>query len=418
MAEESDRLITAGTPIFRRTTLALFAAGFSTFAVLYGVQPLMPVFADEFHVSPAESSLSLSLPCAMLALALLVVSPLSEVWGRKPIMVASLFASAILTLIAVIVPSWHGFLALRALTGLAASGLPAVAMAYLSEEMDARAIGLSMGLLIGGNAMGGMVGRLIAGIVTDHLSWRVGLGTIGVLALIAAILFWRGLPPSRRFLANRMRWRQVPGTFGQHFRDPGLPWLFAEAFLLMGGFVSVYNYIGFRLLDPPYNLSQSAIGAIFRGLSRRHVQFGGDRRDRQPARTPPGLVARHPARDRRYSADPVGAPSRHHRRHRRRDGEFLRRPFGGEFLDRATRPARPGAGLLGLPVPVLSGLVGARDGGRLVLRSCGVDGGRRLLRRALRARAGHRAPSFAPAAPRPGHILRPRPLTRPPRRPI
>ena len=31
----------------------------------------------------------------------------------------------------------------------------------------------------------------------------------------------------------------------------------------MGGFVSVYNYIGFRLLDPPYNLSQSAIGAIF-----------------------------------------------------------------------------------------------------------------------------------------------------------
>lgn len=263
MAEESDRLITAGTPIFRRTTLALFAAGFSTFAVLYGVQPLMPVFADEFHVSPAESSLSLSLPCAMLAVALLVVSPLSEVWGRKPIMVASLFASAILTLIAVIVPSWHGFLALRALTGLAASGLPAVAMAYLSEEMDARAIGLSMGLLIGGNAMGGMVGRLIAGIVTDHVSWRVGLGTIGILALVAAILFWRGLPPSRRFLANRMRWRQVPGTFGQHFRDPGLPWLFAEAFLLMGGFVSVYNYIGFRLLDPPYNLSQSAIGAIF-----------------------------------------------------------------------------------------------------------------------------------------------------------
>lgn len=263
MEEESDRLITAGTPIFRRTTLALFAAGFSTFAVLYGVQPLMPVFADAFHVSPAESSLSLSLPCAMLALALLVVSPLSEVWGRKPVMVASLFASAILTLVAVIVPSWHGFLALRALTGLAASGLPAVAMAYLSEEMDGRAIGLSMGLLIGGNAMGGMVGRLIAGIIADHASWRIGLGTIGVLALLAAVLFWRGLPPSRRFSPHRMHWREVPGTFGQHFRDPGLPFLFAEAFLLMGGFVSIYNYVGFRLLDPPHNLSQTAIGAIF-----------------------------------------------------------------------------------------------------------------------------------------------------------
>ncbi|MDO9426202.1 MAG: MFS transporter [Methylobacterium sp.] len=263
MDETQPRLIEAGTPAFRRTTLALAAAGFSTFAVLYGVQPLMPVFAEEFHVSPAESSLALSLPCATLAIALLVVSPLSEVWGRKPIMVASLFASAVLTIVAVLVPSWHGFLALRALTGLAASGLPAVAMAYLSEEMHGRAIGLSMGLLIGGNALGGMIGRLVAGIIADHASWRWGLGTIGVLALLAAIAFLFSLPDSQRFTANRMRWREVPGTFGQHFRDPGLPWLFAEAFLLMGGFVSVYNYIGFRLLDPPFDLSQTAIGAIF-----------------------------------------------------------------------------------------------------------------------------------------------------------
>jgi YNFM family putative membrane transporter len=263
MDDTSDRLIAAGTPVFRRTTLALFAAGFSTFAVLYGVQPLMPVFADEFHVSPAESSLALSAPCATLALALLVVSPLSEVWGRKPVMVASLFASAILTLVAVMVPGWYGFLALRALTGFAASGLPAVAMAYLSEEMDARAIGLSMGLLIGGNALGGMVGRLVAGIITDYASWRIGLGTIGVLALMSAVAFWALLPPSRRFQERRMAWREVPGSFGGHFRDPGLPWLFVEPFLLMGGFVSVYNYIGFRLLDPPFSLSQTAIGAIF-----------------------------------------------------------------------------------------------------------------------------------------------------------
>ncbi len=263
METGSDRLIEPGTPAFRRTTVALFAAGFSTFAVLYGVQPLLPVFADGFDVSPAESSLALSLPCATLAIALLFVSPLSEIWGRKPVMAVSLFASALLTLAAVLVPSWHGFLALRALTGIAASGLPAVAMAYLSEEMHGRAIGLSMGLLIGGNALGGMVGRLLAGVIADHASWRWGLGTIGVLALFAALAFQLGLPASRRFAAHPMRWREVPGTFTHHFRDAGLPFLFLEPFLLMGGFVCVYNYIGFRLLDPPYSLSQTAIGLIF-----------------------------------------------------------------------------------------------------------------------------------------------------------
>jgi YNFM family putative membrane transporter len=263
MSNASDRLIEAGTPAFRRATLALFAAGFSTFAVLYGVQPLLPVFADQFSVSPAESSLALSLPCAALAIALLIVSPLSEVFGRKPVMTTSLFASALLTIGAVLMPDWHGFLALRALTGLAASGLPAVAMAYLSEEMHGRAIGLSMGLLIGGNALGGMVGRLLAGVIADHASWRWGLGTIGVLALLAAVAFQFGLPASQRFQAHRMRWREVPGTFTHHFRDAGLPWLFLAPFLLMGGFVCVYNYIGFRLLDPPYSLSQTAIGMIF-----------------------------------------------------------------------------------------------------------------------------------------------------------
>ena len=262
-SEADGRLIRSGTPVFRRTALALAAAGFSTFAVLYAVQPLLPIYADDFAVSPAESSLALSLPCGLLAVALLVVSPLSEVWGRKPVMLASLLASALLTIVAALVPSWHGFLALRALTGLTASGLPAVAMAYLAEEMDTKAIGLSMGLLVGGNALGGMSGRLISGVMADHVGWRIGLATIGVLALAAAVAFWRWLPPSRSFVAHRMAWREVPSSFSHHFRDAGLPWLFVEAFLLMGGFVCIYNYIGFRLLDPPFSLSQTVIGLIF-----------------------------------------------------------------------------------------------------------------------------------------------------------
>ena len=178
-------------------------------------------------------------------------------------MVGSLFASAVLTLMAAAEPSWPTLLILRALAGLTLSGLPAVAMAYLSEEMDAKALGLAMGLYISGNALGGMTGRLVTGAVTDLSSWRVAIATIGALALLAAIAFWRSLPPSSNFTPRALRWREVPESFLHHFRDPGLPWLFAEAFLVMGGFVTLYNYISFRLLAPPYNLSQTAVGAIF-----------------------------------------------------------------------------------------------------------------------------------------------------------
>lgn len=118
----SDLGIDAGTPAFRRVTLALTAAGFSTFAVLYCVQPLLPVFTAEFHVSPAESSLALSSSTGLLALGLLLAGPLSDLWGRKQVMVGSLFASADLTLAAAVAPNWPALLLLRAMAGLALSG--------------------------------------------------------------------------------------------------------------------------------------------------------------------------------------------------------------------------------------------------------------------------------------------------------
>jgi YNFM family putative membrane transporter len=262
-AEDVVATIEHGTAAFHRTNLALFAAGFSTFALMYCVQPLMPVFTHVFQVGAAESSLSLSLTTGTLAFAMLVASALSEAWGRKPVMVASLFASAVLTSLAALMPSWHGLLVLRALMGLTLSGLPAVAMAYVSEEMHPRSVGLAMGLFIGGSALGGLGGRLIAGVLTDLVSWRLGLGVVGLTGLVAGFVFWRSLPPSAHFQPRPLRLRPLLAAFTDHLRDPGLRWLFLEGFLLMGAFVTLYNYTGFRLLAPPYRLSQTAVAAIF-----------------------------------------------------------------------------------------------------------------------------------------------------------
>lgn len=147
MTKQSPPKISRADPDFLRVTAALFFGAFSTFALLYSVQPLLPVFARVFDVSPAVSSLSLSLTTGVLAISMIAAGTISEIVGRKRVMVIALAASSAATMLAALSQNWTQFLALRALTGLALSGLPAVAMAYLSDEMDGQAIGLAMGLI-------------------------------------------------------------------------------------------------------------------------------------------------------------------------------------------------------------------------------------------------------------------------------
>jgi len=261
-AEEATRIL-GGTAQFRRTNLALFLSGFAIFALLYGVQPLMPVFAAEFHVSPATSSLTISLTTGAVAIMMLFAGAVADAVGRKRIMCVSMVLSALLTIAAAFVTSFNQLLALRLLMGIALSGVPSIAMAYLGEEIDPRSVGLAMGLFIGGSGFGGMVGRVVTGALTDYTSWRVALLVLGGSSLLAAALFWRSLPESRHFTPRKFHpWHLVTGL-GEQFAVKGLPWLFAIAFLLMGSFVTLYNYVGFRLMAPPYSLSQTVTGSLF-----------------------------------------------------------------------------------------------------------------------------------------------------------
>jgi YNFM family putative membrane transporter len=255
--------ISAGTPAYRRLALALLIAGLSTFALLYSVQSLLPVFAREFHVSAAESSLVVSLATGAMALMLLVASVVSDRVGRRAMMVTSLFAGSILTIVSAALPSWHALLVTRFLTGIALSGIPAIAMTYLAEEVDAKTIGGTMGLYIAGAALGGMIGRIGSSVIADWLGWRVALGSVGVICLIGAFVFRWAAPVSRSFVPRRHDLASFLDSIHVLRRDAGLPWLYCEGFLLMGAFITIYNYVSFRLLAPPYSLSQSAVGAIF-----------------------------------------------------------------------------------------------------------------------------------------------------------
>ncbi|WCR46531.1 MFS transporter [Stutzerimonas frequens] len=258
-----DSHLRRGSAGYRRATLALFCAGFATFALLYCIQPLLPLLAKHYAVSAASSSLALSLTTLSLALCLLVSAALAESWGRKPVMAAALGLASLLGLACVLVESWHLLLFLRALLGLALSGLPALAMAYVSEEFDPDSLPAAMGLYIGGTALGGMLGRLLSGLLSDLGGWQLALGGIASLGLLALALFVWLLPASRHFKAQALSPRGLLANFRMHLGNPILRVLFLQGFLLMGGFVALFNYIGFRLAGAPFGLSSTFIGLLF-----------------------------------------------------------------------------------------------------------------------------------------------------------
>ena len=241
----------------------LFFVGLGTFSLLYTTQPLLPELARYFSVSEGQSALSVSVATLGLAIALLVAGPWSEVVGRIPLMRWSLILSSLVGLGCAFAPGWNMLLTLRFAEGLALGGLPGVAIAYLREEVHHDSHARAAGLYVGGTAVGGLLGRLVAGVLADHGGWRVatgGVAMLGVLSAIAAILL---LPGSRRFEPAPSSSRALARTSVMLLRDPVQLALYCIAATAMGSFTAVFNAIGFRLTGAPYHLPLSVCGFVF-----------------------------------------------------------------------------------------------------------------------------------------------------------
>lgn len=255
--------IEQGDRDYGRANLALFIAGFVTFSTLYNYQPLLPTLTVEFGLTPTLGSLALSVATFALAWTLPVAGSISEALGRKGLMVAAVFLTSLLTLTTVLPSSFSDLLALRLVQGMILAGVPGVAMAYLSEEMDPRTIGSAMGLYIAGNALGGMTGRIATTWLADFFSWKIAVLCIGALGLCLSLAFVLLLPSSNNFERRPFRPAALTASLFAHLRNPALLCLFTVAFAGMGGFVTLYNYVTFRLLAPPYDLNQSQVAMIF-----------------------------------------------------------------------------------------------------------------------------------------------------------
>jgi YNFM family putative membrane transporter len=251
-----------GTAGYRRLVGAIWAAGVGSFTLLYAPQALLPLISDDLAVRPSTAALVVSVATGTLALALIPMSALAERVGRTRLMTVALTAAALLGLLAPLMPTIELLVLVRGVQGVAIAGLPALAMAHLSEEVQPGAVGGAMGLYVAGNTVGGLSGRLVSSAVADVAGWRAGLTAVGLLALVCVVAFRLLLPPPAAVpepTAPRVLRRHLV----VHLRDRGIRRLCLTSFVLMAGFVTVYNFLGYRLLSPPFSLSQTLVGLVF-----------------------------------------------------------------------------------------------------------------------------------------------------------
>lgn len=261
-SESADQMIDFDRPGFWKVCVALILSGFCAFSALYCVQPILPVFATDFGVSPASTSLALTVTTVALAVGLVFSGPISDTLGRKPVMLFSMVATGLLMVALAFAPDWTSLLAMRALMGLVLGGITAINLTYLTEEIATRSLGRAVGLVLAGNSVGGMLARIAVGVAADHMDWRWPVAAVGGLSLLAAGMLWLWLPPSHHFRPARFSLDATLRNYAMHLRTPGLAPAFLAAFLLMGSFVAFFNYIGFRLLADPFDMSQMVVGLV------------------------------------------------------------------------------------------------------------------------------------------------------------
>ncbi|MFF4463132.1 MFS transporter [Streptomyces mirabilis] len=258
-----DSRLTPGGPGYRRMSFALFLAGVATFALLYSTQALLPLVSTDFGVSASEASWTVSAATGALALFVLPMSALSERFGRRTLMTASLAVAVTVGLLVPFAPSIGALVALRAVQGAALAGLPASATAYLAEEVRPKALITAIGLFVAGNSVGGMSGRVITGWVAQEWGWRVAVAAIGIIAAACAVAFRMLLPAPKHFTPGSLRPRVLARTVRDHLANPLLRRLYAIGALFMMVFGGVYTVIGYRLTEAPFSLPQGIIGSIF-----------------------------------------------------------------------------------------------------------------------------------------------------------
>lgn len=248
---------------FRIIRNCMLISGLSVFAQLYLFQPMLSELQTSFGVSLATGSLTVSASTIGMATGLFLFAFKADTFKRERLMSLSLILSALLTITSAFMSHFVLLLLLNFLKGIALSGVSAVALAYLSDEIEPGKIGLAISLYLSGNTIGGMTGRVAGSLLAGWGGWQQAVWGIGITSLLLGFLFYWKIPASSQVSQNSISIKEKLQQMKDLLSKRLFIGMYLIAALAMGVFVSVYNYISIQLESPRYGLPHQMIAMIF-----------------------------------------------------------------------------------------------------------------------------------------------------------
>jgi MFS transporter, DHA1 family, multidrug resistance protein len=241
-----------------RLTSLMIVAAVSPLAINIFL-PSIPKLIDYFITDYATAQLGLSLFLAAMSVLQLIIGPMSDKYGRRPVMIGGIVMFLAGTLICLAAPSIHIFLFGRLVQAFAVAGIVlsrAIVRDLVSREKAASAIGyVTMGM-----AVAPMIGPAIGGLLDELYGWQSSFILLGVLGLIALGFVVTNIPET-----NVSRGASLKAQLANYrllLTTPAF-WLYA-----LTGATSAGVFFGFlggapALASGPLGLSPSSYGLWF-----------------------------------------------------------------------------------------------------------------------------------------------------------
>ena len=234
--------------------------------------PSLPAMARFFHTTASTSQLGLTMGMVGLGLGQLLLGPISDHYGRKPVLVASLSVFIVGAVVSVFSPSMTFFLCCRFVQGLGASGGYFLARTIPADIYQGRQLAQFMALVGAVNGLAPASAPVLGGIVADAFSWK---GVFVTLAIFAAIVLAiapklkESLYPQDR---TKLPWyKTLPGYLTLLKNKPFMIHVSLKAFAL--GLLFAYVSSAPFILEDHYGFSQTVYGVII-GLNAIAVAGG------------------------------------------------------------------------------------------------------------------------------------------------